>query len=61
MNLEVKFNRTSGGEVAILNDHGCIKDEIEDKGTGLTGDIVFNTLNASAGDGYTVLLEVQAG
>lgn len=60
MSLEIKFNRTSGGDVAILNGSGCIKEEIEDKGAGLTGDIVFNTLNAAAGAGYTVLLEIQA-
>lgn len=62
MSLNIYFDRTSGGDIGLFNGDGCIKEAIEDSGTGLTGDIKFTTLNiaaANAGTGYTVLLEVE--
>jgi len=60
LNCDLHFDRTAGGDIAILHEHGSIKDEIEDKGTGLTGDIHITTTDAIAGGGYTILLEIQA-
>jgi len=60
MNVELKFHRTSGGDVVILSGSGCISDEIEDKGAGLTGDIQLTSHEPVAGGGYTILLEIQA-
>ena len=64
MGVSIAFDRTVGGDPVVhLNGRGFLSaaqmGPIEDKGTGLTGDVKFTTYGHAANKGYTVEVEVE--
>lgn len=64
MQVQVLFQASSSDRVAILSGNGEFSEAkdgpiIDPQSAGHTGNILFTTSGASAGDGYTVFLEVQ--
>lgn len=65
MNVTVLFDHTSDDTVLILNGDGeFTRDDlaggvIDPASAGGTGDILFTTSGQAAGDGYTILMEIE--
>jgi len=61
MNVDVLFDHTTDDRAIILNGNGEIQDaNIKDPASsGDTGDILFTTTGHTAGDGYTIEIEVR--
>lgn len=61
MSVEIYFDRSSADRAFICAGQGNLTIEgIQDDGTGGTGDIKVNTIGHSAGDTYSIMIEVKA-
>jgi|SRR6267142_1157559 len=64
LQVKILFDHTTDDLAAILAGHGSLNDvddcPIQDPGSaGDTGDILFTTAGQSAGDGYTIYMEIR--
>mgnify|MGYP001446288515 CR=1 FL=1 len=61
MKAELYFDRTSPDRIYICGNYGQLTlEEIPDKGTGGTGDILLTTWGHIANAVYTIMIEVKA-